>query len=122
MSLKSKIIGAVGKKAVKTVAKNIMKNSGESSNGGAIAKTTNFFKQASKAISVSDVVEIARMATGTSAVMGATMFAGQTVLDAKNTTDILSKEFEQLRTIFRRSVTLAVQSLVTSVARNPIEL
>ena len=97
MSLKSKIIGAVRKKAVKSVAKTHNKNSGESSKGGALAKTADFLKQASKEISVSDVADIAGMATGTSATIGATMLAGQTILDAKNTTDIISKEFEQLR-------------------------
>ena len=35
---------------------------------------------------------------------------------------MFGKKFKQLRAIFRGSVTFTVQSFVTSVARNPIEL
>lgn len=65
---------------------------------GLVKKTTNFLKQAGKEFSTSDVIDIAGIATGTSAILGITTFAGKTALDVKETTDILSEELEFLRT------------------------
>lgn len=97
-----KVSEEIAKKAVKKILGSKQKNSlqkinNDSADEDFFSSATNFLKQAKKEFSSSDVVDIVGMATGTSAVMGATMFAGRTILDAKNTIDILSKEFDQLR-------------------------
>ena len=92
-----KVSEEIAKKAVKKFCRNQQKNKNNSADEDFISSTANFLKQAGKELSISDVTDVVGMATGTSAVMGATMFVGRTILDAKNTTDILSKEFDQLR-------------------------
>ena len=124
MGLVKKIATSVGKSAAKVVAKKAIKNISKtvestaenltlknanseknlpqkfetkSESVGIVTKTKNFLKQAGKEFSTSDVIDIAGMATGTSAVLGLTTFAGKTALDVKETKDILSEEFEFLR-------------------------
>ena len=124
MRLVKKIATSVGKSAAKVVAKKAIKNISKtvestaenltlknanseqnlpqkfetkSESVGIVTKTKNFLKQAGKEFSTSDVIDIAGMATGTSAVLGLTTFAGKTALDVKETTDILTEKVEQLR-------------------------
>ncbi len=104
-----KVSEEIAKKAVKKILGSKQKNSSQKINNDSadedfFSSTANFLKQAGKELSVSDVTDVVGMATGTSAVMGATMFAGRTILDAKNTTDILSKEFEQLRDAGKKTI------------------
>ena len=106
----------VAKKAIKNISKTvestaenlILKNANSEKNlpqkfetksesVGIVTKTKNFLKQAGKEFSTSDFVDIAGMATGTSAVLGLTTFAGKTALDVKATSDILTEKVEQLR-------------------------
>ena len=123
MGLVKKIAGKVGKTAAKVVAKKIAKKAVDKATDsvipkavnvavseknlpqkfetktesvGLVKKTTKFLKQAGKEFSTSDVIDIAGMATGTSAILGVTTFVGKTALDVKETKDILSEELEFL--------------------------